>query len=1147
VAVGSDPAIGAELGGYRLEALVGRGGMSAVYRAEDLRLGRPVALKVLAPELAEDERFRARFLAESRLAASIDHPNIVPIFEAGEADGRLYIAMRYVEGTDLRALLRSDGPLEPGRAVALVGQLAEALDAAHARGLVHRDVKPSNALVTAKGASEHVYLADFGLTKHTTSRGGPTAHDQMVGTVEYVAPEQIRGDDVDGHADLYALGCVLFESLTGEVPFSRRSEVATIYAHLEDDPPRASDRRPGVPAEFDAVIARALAKDPKRRWQHGAELTAAAQAALPTAARAPKRWHVSPGRHRGALALALSGMAAAVAATAGVLVATRSDGGGTPRAIDANAVAVIDPAKTAFAAPIPLDSPPSQMAAGYGAVWATNADEQTVTRIDLAKRTVRQTIPVGNGADAIAVGEHGVWVVNSLDGTVSWISPVSNREVTRIPVGNRPSAVCVAGGAVWVTNADDRDVVRIDAARGRVTRTIGLDDPPTGLACGGGSVWVSSEPSGSVVQIRADSGDEVGTISTGRGTSAIAYGAKAVWVTNTLVGTVSKIDPLRGSVVDTVQLRAGDGPAGIAIGRDGVWVSNELSGTLARVDPRTGRIVKRLSVGNRPHAVAVVGDSVWVGLSASGAGHRGGTLRILTAQTFPAGAFDPVNAGSILLAQVLGLTNDGLTALRRTSGIEGEGLVPDLAVSLPTPTNGGRTYTFQLRPGIRYSNGVAVRPSDIRRQLERVARLSLGPTDFYAPILGEHACAKRPATCNLAKGIEVDDRAGTITFNLRAPDPDFLYKLALPLAVAVPPGTPLRPTNRLLPATGPYTIVRYEPGRLLTLARNPRFRSSATKPDGFADAITIRFGIDERAAVKEVETGAADWVSGAVATDRRKEVDELFTRYAGQVHANPQSATVFFFLNTRVPPFNNLDARRAVNFAVDRRRAVAIEGGQRAATLATCQILPPNFPVYRRYCPYTVHAASGRPWSAADLVKARRLVARSGTKGMRVKVWSPTPFLVPEARFVRGVLTRLGYRASLRVRVSRTYWPYIQDSRHRAQIGPIIWAADYPAPSDFLWSQFSCPAFLSRTPGQVNWSEFCDPVADRLMRRARQAERSDASRAADLWSRAERRVVDRAAALPLTNPGTVDVLSTRVGNYHYNPEWGILLDQLWVR
>ena len=243
----SAPSIGTQLGSYRIEALLGRGGMGVVYRAEDLRLGRSVALKLLAPHLTEDARFRCRFLAESRLAASIDHAGIVPIYEAGESDGQLYIAMRYVDGTDLGSLLHRGGPMEPQRAIDLVAQLGNALDAAHARGLVHRDVKPSNALIAVEGADEHVYLADFGLTRTMATAGGVTAGDQLVGTVDYLAPECITGEPADGRADIYSLGCVLFEALTGEVPFPRDSEVAAIYAHLEDEPPRPSERRPGVP------------------------------------------------------------------------------------------------------------------------------------------------------------------------------------------------------------------------------------------------------------------------------------------------------------------------------------------------------------------------------------------------------------------------------------------------------------------------------------------------------------------------------------------------------------------------------------------------------------------------------------------------------------------------------------------------------------------------------------------------------------------------------------------------------------------------------------------------------------------------------------------------------------------------------------
>jgi serine/threonine protein kinase len=249
---------GTSVGPYRIEELLGQGGMGVVYRAMDLRLGRPVALKLLSPELSADSRFRARFERESRLAASIDHTGIIPIYDAGDADGVLYIAMRYVEGSDLAALLRREGALEPRRALDLTGQLAEALDAAHARGLIHRDVKPSNALIAHEGAREHVYLADFGLTK-TTGPESSTAGGQVLGTVAYMAPEVIRGDEPSAAADRYALGCLLFECLTGDLPFTGSNAAAVIYGHLEAPPPRAGDRAPDLPAALDPVLERALA------------------------------------------------------------------------------------------------------------------------------------------------------------------------------------------------------------------------------------------------------------------------------------------------------------------------------------------------------------------------------------------------------------------------------------------------------------------------------------------------------------------------------------------------------------------------------------------------------------------------------------------------------------------------------------------------------------------------------------------------------------------------------------------------------------------------------------------------------------------------------------------------------------------------
>ena len=265
---------GAHIAGCRIETVAGRGGMGIVYRATQLSLGRPVALKLIAPEHAADSDFRERFQRESRMAAAIDHPNVIPVYEAGEEDGRLYLVMRWVAGTDLHRLLREQGRLEPDRAAAIVCQVAGALDAAHAAGLVHRDVKPANVLLSG----EHAYLADFGLTRFAGADTQLTTAGHFLGTVDYMAPEQFHPGPNDARADVYALGCVLFAALTGAPPFLRETVPATMLAHMHDPPPRASDTR-GVPAAFDRVLARALAKAPEDRYPSAGDFGRAALAA----------------------------------------------------------------------------------------------------------------------------------------------------------------------------------------------------------------------------------------------------------------------------------------------------------------------------------------------------------------------------------------------------------------------------------------------------------------------------------------------------------------------------------------------------------------------------------------------------------------------------------------------------------------------------------------------------------------------------------------------------------------------------------------------------------------------------------------------------------------------------------------------------
>jgi tRNA A-37 threonylcarbamoyl transferase component Bud32 len=269
--------IGTEFAGYRLEALLGRGGTSTVYRAESPRLGIRVALKILNAEVSDDEAFRERFVREARLVARIEHPNVISIYDADAWGDELYIAMRYVPGGDLKGAL-AGGPLDPERALAILAQAASGLDEAHARGLVHRDVKPANLMLDRggqEGGPETVYVTDFGLTKHAHSGGAATPTGVLLGTIDYVAPEQIEGRTPDGRADAYSLGCVAFECLTGRRPFERENEAAVLWAHMQESPPSVRDLAPELPRGLDEPIARALAKDPNERFSTCAELVEA--------------------------------------------------------------------------------------------------------------------------------------------------------------------------------------------------------------------------------------------------------------------------------------------------------------------------------------------------------------------------------------------------------------------------------------------------------------------------------------------------------------------------------------------------------------------------------------------------------------------------------------------------------------------------------------------------------------------------------------------------------------------------------------------------------------------------------------------------------------------------------------------------------
>src|SRR6188472_3672037 len=588
-----------------------------------------------------------------------------------------------------------------------------------------------------------------------------------------------------------------------------------------------------------------------------------------------------------------------------------------------------------------------------------------------------------------------------------------------------------SGGRAAVSPAGDSLAV-VDARSGRLVAATGVGATPSAVAAGEGAYWVVNADRHTVSRIDSGTNAVVDTIPVGNGPSGIATGDGAVWVVNSLDGTVSRIDPGTNTVVQTIGV--GGGPRGIVYAAGSVWVANTGDGTITRIDAKSGRPTKQFPVAATELAFGAgtlwasqraAGGAVLVVVGHSGAGHRGGTLVLRANRPGKGGdvvdSIDPTLTQYTYTFPLLRMTGDGLTAFNQVSGLAGTQPVPDLATSLPAPTDGGRTYTFQLRPGIRYSNGRPVQATDFRSTFERFFAFGPPATD-YDGIVGGAQCRKHPKRCDLSRGIVADDGARTVTFHLTGPDPNFLYKLAFPSAYVLPGGTPRRPAGtRPLPATGPYMIATYSPRRLLRFVRNPFFRewSQAAQPDGYPDRIEIRIGGTADEAIRDVVDGKADVVRLAQPWTP-SQLSKLELQHASQIHSDPRWNLQALFLNPLVPPFNRLDARRAVNLAVDRAAAASAWGGRNVAD-PTCQLLPPNFPGYRPYCPYTAGSTKNGTWTAPDLARAKTLVARSRTRGMKVTVWAWSQAKGFNQGAVK-VLRSLGYRVAAKPVVGDRYW-----------------------------------------------------------------------------------------------------------------------------
>lgn len=532
--------------------------------------------------------------------------------------------------------------------------------------------------------------------------------------------------------------------------------------------------------------------------------------------------------------------------------------------------------------------------------------------------------------------------------------------------------------------------------------------------------------------------------------------------------------------------------------------------------------------------------------SSSTAAKAGGVFTILANSSF--GVADPAQNYTLEEWQLLINTHDGLTQFARVGGVAGTKIVPDLATSIPVPTNGGKTYLFHIRRGIKFSNGQVLKPSDFVTTFERQFTVP-GPTTFYNGIVGASKCSTKG--CNLAKsgGVIANDSAYTLTINLTQPDPELMDQLALPFAYAVPANTSMKLTgNNVPPGTGPYMWKSYNPNTEAVLVRNPYFHvwNKLAQPAGYPNEIIEKYGLQVSNEVTEVENGQANEVfdGDQIPSDQLSTLNSA--QYAGQVHVNTLTADWYMALNTTRPPFNNLLARQAINYAANRSAYVKIAGGPSLAVPA-CQILPPNFPSYKPFCPYTTGPQT--VWSGPNLAKAKALVKQSGTYGDKVVV-NGTNDQVGTALAEQMVsdLNSIGYKASTQLLTGSVQYPFVQNSANSSKwnVGWSAWYQDYPAPSDFLNVLLGCNSIHKNSDASPNIAAFCDKSIQAQMNQAEQEEATNPTAAAALWTQVDHEMTTQAPWVDLYNPRQIDFLSKNVHGYEWNPQWYILIDQLWL-
>jgi DNA-binding beta-propeller fold protein YncE len=592
-----------------VEGLAGRGGMGVVYRARDPRIGRPVALKVLAPSLADDAAFRRRFEREWRLAAALDHPNVATVYGAGEQDGRLYLAMQFIDGIALDALLEERGRLPVREAAIIIDQVARALDAAHAAGLVHRDVKPANVLLSGSGPEWRAFLTDFGVTLESADADRLTRTGEFVGTAAYAAPEQLDGGRVDASADVYSLGALLHRCITGHTPSSARVR-----------PARPSTLAQGISGSFERVVTRAMAHDPQRRWPSAGALGAAALAAA-DGVRPPRRRRVvatgaaAPARRPSRRwAYALAALAAAVAVVvAGVLLLPTS------------------PPRRAVATTFRVGIAPERIAAVGDALWVMTVNRGIRVRVDTRRGTLRRlpaAVDLGGGQfPAMAAGTGVIWVAQGDReiGGVTAFDPRTGEALSRARIPGA-MAIAAAGGAVWVTSMNGRGSGRLTRLGARTASVRAGPVPagrdPAAVLSAAGSVWVADRKRDEILRFDPVTLRLRDRVRVGDGPALLAGDSRAVWVGNVGESTLMRID---GADVVGAPVELGKQLDDLLVGFGHLWVAGG-DGSVTRLDAGTGQPAGApVQIGGAPLALAASPAGVWVASAGNG------TVRMLRA------------------------------------------------------------------------------------------------------------------------------------------------------------------------------------------------------------------------------------------------------------------------------------------------------------------------------------------------------------------------------------------------------------------------------------------------------------------------------------------------------------------------------------